>query len=160
MLLCPPCPVPPTDTSYSYYLIIPPTPSSISSFIQRQVINSTTTHRILHQPARIPSLICLPSNQARHQTDHRRNDILTFVSSRQRHRRQPSPAASTMFSCSNQPRGCRGRCDTAGGKCAECRVHPSFPSTGIASYLPPSDIFLFNRCTTSAVDPASPFDQP
>lgn len=29
---------------------------------------------------------------------------------------------ATMFSCSNQPRGCRGRCDTAGGKCAECRV--------------------------------------
>jgi hypothetical protein len=28
----------------------------------------------------------------------------------------------TMFSCSNQPRGCRGRCDTPGAKCSECRV--------------------------------------
>lgn len=27
-----------------------------------------------------------------------------------------------MFQCSNQPRGCRGRCDTLGGRCHECRV--------------------------------------
>lgn len=33
-----------------------------------------------------------------------------------------------MFSCSNFPRGCRGRCDISGGKCKECSVRlPSSP---------------------------------
>ncbi|OQV03932.1 hypothetical protein CLAIMM_08902 [Cladophialophora immunda] len=42
-----------------------------------------------------------------------------------------------MFSCSNQPRGCRGRCDTAGGKCAECRMYNfrSRPSRPFRSVL-------------------------
>lgn len=26
----------------------------------------------------------------------------------------------TMFQCTNQPRGCRGRCNTLGGKCKDC----------------------------------------
>lgn len=33
----------------------------------------------------------------------------------------------TMFSCTNQPRGCRGRCDVAGGKCTECKVCSTDP---------------------------------
>ena len=32
---------------------------------------------------------------------------------------------TNMFSCANQPRGCRGRCDSVGGKCRECRVRSS-----------------------------------
>lgn len=27
-----------------------------------------------------------------------------------------------MYSCANYPRGCRGRCNTLGGKCTDCTV--------------------------------------
>lgn len=32
---------------------------------------------------------------------------------------------TTMYSCSNYPRGCRGRCNIQGGKCSDCTVCPS-----------------------------------
>lgn len=30
------------------------------------------------------------------------------------------PKVAKMFQCSNQPRGCRGRCNSVGGKCPDC----------------------------------------
>ena len=53
----------------------------------------------------------------------------------------------TMFSCSNQPRGCRGRCDSVGGKCRECKASLLFHS----SQCDRSNSLI--RCTTSANNP-------
>lgn len=67
-----------------------------------------------------------------------------------------------MFSCSNQPRGCRGRCDMAGGRCRECTVRRSYKCMTSRSLLTILvQMYNFkNRSNSSPLNYKSKLSQP
>jgi hypothetical protein len=52
----------------------------------------------------------------------RQRDILPSTDQRARRSKSPADSLSAMYSCINYPRGCRGRVNVQGGKCADCVV--------------------------------------
>lgn len=106
------------------------------------MIDYSTTSRSfnnrLRRTSSLPALIFFPIYHCCELYHHCQNRLLIFAI-------YSSPSPSKMFSCSNQPRGCRGRCDSVGGKCKECRVC-ILPACLLAAM---GLIFLFYRCITS-----------
>ncbi|CRG87171.1 hypothetical protein PISL3812_04188 [Talaromyces islandicus] len=46
-----------------------------------------------------------------------------------------------MYSCANYPRGCRGRCNTQGGKCNDCTVlNLRRPNNSFSPFVPTRDL--------------------
>lgn len=55
--------------------------------------------------------------------------------------RSTTTTTTTMYSCSNYPRGCRGRCNIQGGKCSDCTV-------GLFSKQLPAHLYLTSSTVT------------